>query len=120
MRNSHNSRNLVQVVRFCSTWTSLAMLLLYYYYFQEFLNIAQLARFAQVSESCAILRKSMILLILEALFEHSAAHNSRNYIILYLEGYVEHSADHTLRASCVILRNLHNSSNDFIISKRNF
>ena len=110
MRNSRNSHNLVQVVRFCATWTSLAMLLLYYYYFQEFLNIAQLALFAQVSESCAILRKSMILLILVALFEHSAAHNSRNYIILYLEGYVEHSADHTLRASCascVILRNLH-------------
>ena len=60
---------------------------------------------------------AMILLILEALFEHSAAHNSRNYIILYLEGYVEHSADHTLRASCVILRNLHNSSYDIIVSK---
>ena len=44
-------------------------------------------KIARFCATCA-----MILLILEALFEHSAPHTTRNDSIVYLEGYAEHCA----------------------------
>ena len=61
LHNSHYSRKLMKVARFCAT--------------------------------CA-----MILLILEALFKHSAPHTTRNDSIVYLEGYAEHCATLAIHA----------------------